>query len=59
VNRRESKIKGLQPLKGLNAKTTKEAEKDNHRAKAPVKKRMNALNRAINCEICRTPKNFK
>ena len=35
---KQPKTKGLQPLKGLNAKATKNAEKDNHRAKAPVKK---------------------
>jgi len=49
------KIKRLQPLKRLNAKAAKEAEKDNHRAKAPVKKRMTVLNRARNHGICRTP----
>jgi hypothetical protein len=53
--KRESKTKGLQPLEGLNAKAAKEAEKDNHRAKAPVKKRMNALDRVINRGICCTP----
>ena len=48
------KTKRLQPLKGLNAKATKNAEIDNHRAKAPVKK-MNALNCAIKRGICCTP----
>jgi hypothetical protein len=32
------KAKGLQPLKGLNAKAVKGYEKVKHRAKAPVKK---------------------
>ncbi len=35
---RQPKTKGLQPLRELNAKAAKDADKVKHRAKAPVKK---------------------
>jgi hypothetical protein len=38
VKRGRQKYKRLQPLMGLIAKATKNAEKAKHRAKAPVKK---------------------
>jgi hypothetical protein len=59
------KIKGLQPLKGLNAKATKSAEKNNHRAfrwnpfgKSAGEKRIIDLNCSIKSRICRTPYQF-
>ena len=50
---RQLKTKGLQPLKGLNAKAEKDAGKANRRAKAPVKKIVNALSCDLKREICR------
>jgi len=35
---RQPKTKGLQPLRELNAKAAKDADKVKHRAKVPVKK---------------------
>ena len=55
---RQLKTKGLQQLKGLNAKAAKDTKKINHRSflrnpngKSAGEKRMNALQRDLNVEF--------